>query len=368
MKKLIGAFSLVAAIALSSCNDVNFYQLEDHQGAYILNGGGANSSISYYNYEREECTNDYYQIKNNGATLGADATMMAVKRSDEYPKGLAYVAVTGDNSIETINLDGFTDAGNIDAFTQPIDISIAGDTSIYVSHSNNQLSEYDVINNRVIKTYALEDQAQKIISSGKYLYAACKGDDNGSKVFVLDMSNKVFVDTVEVSYNNPTGMVVDTDRRVWMYCSGKTQGLVRLNREFKTDTIFYDPSTDELIDTTYITNEPSEFALGDNLGDKPNPLTISTNGRTLYYVYGSLCSNSVYVEDGNDVSKTSIMDGDSEYASEAFNGVNFDSRRNRIMALTMGGKLVVLKSNDDVWTDEEVYQVGVNPIMTTFNF
>jgi len=366
MKKLIGAFSLVAAIALSSCNDVNFYQLEDHQGAYILNGGGANSSISYYNYEREECTNDYYQIKNNGATLGADATMMAVKRSSEYPKGLAYVAVTGDNSIETINLDGFIDAGNIDAFTQPNDVLIANDTSIYVSYSDNKVSEYDVVNNKVSKTYVFDDQPQKLIASGKYLYVACKGDDAGSNVFVIDMSNKVFVDKVELTYNNPTGMVVDTDRRVWLYYSGNTQGLVRLNREFVTVTL--DEGKPNERDTTYITNEPSEFALGDNLGDKPNPLTISTNGRTLYYVYGSLCSNSVYVEDGDDVSKTSIMDGNSEYASEAFNGINFDSRRNRIMALTMGGKLVVLKSNDGIWTDEEVYQIGVNPIMTTFNF
>lgn len=364
MKKLFLALGVVASIGLSSCNDVNVYKLEAHQGAFVLNQGSSKSTISYYNYEREECTNDYYQLKNNGASIGAGATTMAINRNSDFPRGVAYVTVPNDNSVELINLDGFIDAGNIDDYTKPNDVLVAGDTTIYVSHENNKVSEYDVMNNNPVRTFDLDDQPQKLISSGKYLYAACKGDANGSNVFVVDMSNNILVDTVELSHNNPIDMVVDTDRRVWIYCNSDEQALVRLDREFVTKVLDEGEETER--DTIFITNEATTFVLGEKSVDYAKPLTISPDGRTLYYVYGKLWSNSVYIENEDELKKNAAVTGN--YSEEAFNGIDYDSRRNRLMGLTTGKQLVVLRNTDEGWTDDEVYTVGDNPIMTSFNY
>jgi sugar lactone lactonase YvrE len=226
------------------------------------------------------------------------------------------------------------------------------------------VTEFDLSNANVIKSFKLDDQAQKLVSSGKYLYAACKGEAGKSKVYVIDMSTSLFVDTVEVAKQNPVDMVVDTDRKVWVYYNDAEQAIVKLNREFITKVL--DEGDDTERDTTYISNEPVTFELGTKQADYANPLCISRDGRTLYYVYGKLCANSVFIDKENDLSKESIVSG--TYENEAFNGIDLDTKTNRLMGLTTSKQLVVLKSADDVWTDEAVYQVGENPIMTTFNY
>ncbi|MCT4589426.1 MAG: hypothetical protein N4A71_16495 [Carboxylicivirga sp.] len=365
MKKLFLALGVVAVAGFSSCEDVNTFKLDKHQGAYILNQESSKSTISYYNYEREQCTNNYYQQNNDGVSIGSGATTMVVNRNNEYPKGVAYVAVPDANSIEIINLDGFKGESGID-FKKPKDILITGLTTAYISDEDMNVTEFDLSNANVIKSFKLDDQAQKLVSSGKYLYAACKGEAGKSKVYVIDMSTSLFVDTVEVAKQNPVDMVVDTDRKVWVYYNDAEQAIVKLNRDFKTDTISYDPTTNVLVDTTYITNEPTTFELGTKQADYANPLCISRDGRTLYYVYGKLCANSVFIDKENDLSKESIVSG--TYENEAFNGIDLDTKTNRLMGLTTSKQLVVLKSADDVWTDEAVYPVGENPIMTTFNY
>lgn len=357
MKKLLLAAGLASLIGFTACNDVNIYKLEKHQGAYILNQGANNGSISYYNYEREECTNDVY------TAIGSGATSMAITKSSDFTKGVVYVTVPSANSIERIDLDGMTDAGNIEV-AKPMDVLLSGEKNIYIAHDEASVSSYDLANNKILKTYDVAAGPQKLISSGKYLYAACKGDNNGAKVFVIDMSNEQKVDTVDLAFNNPIDMVVDVDRNVWVYCNGDTQGLIKLEREFVTDTLDIDMPTER--DTTYLTNEPVQFELGAKLADSPNPLTISRDGRTLYYVYGKLCKNSVYINETEELSKSAIVFED--YVNEPFSGVDYDARRGRMMALTSRGELVVLRYSDDWWKVDEVYDVGANPIMTGFNF
>ncbi|TRX71351.1 YncE family protein [Carboxylicivirga sp. M1479] len=368
MKKLFVAIGVAAALGLTSCNDVTIYNLEDHQGAYILNKGTTNSTISYYNYEREQCTNDYYQANNSGASIGSGATSIATRKTSVYQKGIAYVTSPTDGNIEMINLDGFKSIGNIDSFTNPTDVSPAEETVIYVAHDDAMVSAYDIVNNTIVESYEVADKPQKMVSSGKYLYVACKGDETGAKVIVIDMSNKVKADTIDLAYDNPIDMAVDIDRKVWVYCDGVDQALVKLDREFKTDTISFDEETLELVDTTYITNEPINLLLGASKGSSDNPLTMSRDGRIVFYVYGHLCSNTIYASPEEGLSTDIIITGD--YSSEAFNGIDYDGRTGRLMALTNDGQLVILRWASDVskWNKEEEYKVGEMPVMTGFNF
>ncbi|WP_430816181.1 YncE family protein [Carboxylicivirga sp. RSCT41] len=364
MKRFLFVAGMAATIGFTACDDVDVSVLEDHQGAYILNKGTANSSISYYNYEDEKCINNYYQDK-NGSTIGAGANSMSVRKSSDFPNGIAFVTLPGANSIEMINMEGFVNAGEISAFTNPTDLLPSEETVVYVSHDEG-VTSYDFKSNSEGKTLEVADKPQKLISSGKYLYAACAGDGTGAKVFVIDMSNDVKVDTVDLAYDNPIDMVVDIDRKVWVFCDGAEQALVKLDREFVTETL--DQGGENERDTTYLTNQPINFPLDAKVANSANPLTISRDGRILYYVYDKLYAKSVYIEEGEDMTPEgqNLISGD--YSNEAFNGIDWDPRTNRIMALTSGGELVVLKNVDDVWNAEEVYTVGEDPIMSVFNF
>gem|GEM_PF-6227797 len=377
MKKIFTYCAFALFVGLSACDEIDTSVLENHQGAYILNQGTTNSSISYYNYERTSCTNDYYQQNNNGSTVGNGATRMAIRKNVEYPLGLGFVVLPESNLIEKINLDKFVDAGAIESFTHPTDVLITGDDVMYISTADpangGKVTAYDYTKGEIKKELVVADNPVKLISSGKYLYVACTGDGTGAKVTVIDMSINEQVETVDLPMTKPVDMAVDIDRNVWVYCSDTDQGLVKVKRTL-------------LSDEPYIKHEAIEFLLGNNEGESANPLEVSEDGRVLYYVYGHLCSNSVYIEekdidvDENDgaldpskgdtikgeLSKEPIISGD--YQNEAFNSIDLDKRTNALMALTSDGKLVVLKYKSNVWNAQEVYNVGEKPVITVFNY
>ena len=369
MKKLFSLLGVAVAISFSSCDEINTFVMEDHQGAFILNKGSDKSNVSYYNYERETVTNNYFQLKNSSIGMSSDAHTMAIRKGSDYPKGKAFIVYPEDNNISMINLNGFVSAGDIEEYTKPTDILLVKEDVAYISATGSEgkgmVYEYDFKNSKELMSFEVAKEPLKMISSGKHLYVACKNDEEGAKVFVIDMTNSVKVDTVDLAYANPIDMVVDIDRNVWVYCAGESDALVKLNYEFVTETLDVDTETER--DTTYITNEPIAFELGSKTEERANPLTISEDGRILYYVYGKLSSNSVYIEDNEDLSQEAIVSGD--YQAEAFNSINYDSRTNRIMALASNGKLVVLKDYGSTgWSNEEVYDIGSNPLITTFNY
>lgn len=368
MRKVFSLLCVGVLMAVTSCDEINTFVMEDHQGAFILNQGTSTSSVSYYNYEQSVCENDYFKDKNNGQAIGSGAHTMAIRKKSEYVKGLAFIVFPEEGNISKINMDGFGTDGYIDAYDYPTDILVTGDDIAFISNgtteNDSKVYEYNYTNDSQVRAIDVAQYPTKMISSGKYLYAACKGNGTGAKVIVIDMSNGVKADTVDLAFDNPVDMVVDASRNVWVYCAGDTEGLVRLNREFVTEVLDVDKDNER--DTTYITNEPTDFELGPKLNDSPNPLTVSIDGRTIYYVYGKLCSNNVYIEETETISQEAIISGD--YQNEAFRSVDWDDKTGRIMALTSSGKLVILKNYSSSWSNEEVYDVGSNPMITTFNY
>jgi len=363
MKKIVSLLGVAIAIGFSSCNDINSFVMEEHQGAFILNKGTDKSSVSHYSYEREAVTNNYFQARSIGMNAGAHT--IATRKGTDYPKGKAFIVYPTANEIAMVNLEGYTAEGTIEGYTKPTDILLANEDVAFISATGadgkGMVYEYNLKSKKQLNAFEVAKDPLKMIASGKHLYCASKGDGTGAKVIAIDMTNGVKVDTIALPYDNPIDMVVDIDRNVWVYCAGSVNGLIKIT---KYEMITLDANLDSERDTLIFSNRPEEFLLGDHLNDSANPLSISNDGRLLYYVYGSLCSNTVYAE-GN-VSKESIVAGD--YQKEAFSGIDYDSRTNRIMALTSSGKLVILKDKGEVWNDDEVYDVGVNPIMSAFNY
>ncbi len=365
MKKIVSLLGVTIAIGFSACKDIDTFVMEDHQGAFILNKGTDKSSISYYSYERETVSNNYFDTKNSAIGMNAGAHTMVIRKGSKFPKGKAFIVYPQSDEIAMVNLEEFEFAGTIEYYKTPTDILLTKEDEAYICATGEKgkgmVYKYDLKKKEEVEAIEVAKEPLKMITAGKHLYCASKGDGTGAKVIVIDMTKAAKVDTIALPFENPVDMVVDIDRNVWVYCAGDESALVKLKREIITEEIGPD---DNRRDTTYVTNVSKGFLLGDKLNDSPNPLTISKDGRSLYYVYGSLCKNSVYAEET--LSKEAIITGD--YKNETFASIDYDARTNRIMALTATGKLVILMSQGDVWNNKEVYEIGANPLIAVFNY
>lgn len=366
MKKAFLILTL-GTLVLSSCEDIDTNTLEDNQGAFILNKGNTEtSSLSRYNYEQESVTNNIFQIKNNGLQLGPGASAFAVKRSENYLKGRGYMVFTDRGEVDMINMETYRVEATVAGLSYPNDIVLANENTAYVSCGNgvsatdkdNVVAKIDLEKNTVVKTIPAGVAPGKLTTSGKYLYVANSGGQNkdGSSVTIIDMSNDVVIETVTVGIQ-PTDMEVDTDRNIWVYCdgdaSGNQQSLYRIDRVFEGESISHDPTL--ILD------------LGTKVKNEPNALAMTRDGLFVIYMHGKAFIRSIYKE-GTDVEDSEAISGENK--DLAFVGIDVDSKTGQLHGLTQGtngqGTFVVFKRNSDGYEYANSYEVGINPILTTY--
>ncbi|MCU4164564.1 YncE family protein [Carboxylicivirga caseinilyticus] len=370
MNKIFLTLTL-GALVISSCTEIDTSTIEDYQGAFILNKGNSETStISRFNFENMEVTNNLFQEKNNGQTLGAGATAFTVKRSSEYINGRGYISFAQSGTVDMINMETFQVEASIDGLSNPNDIILANETTAYVSCGNgvadsdkdNIIAKIDLDTHEVIATLPVGEGPGKLISSGKFLYIANSGGENkdGNTVTVYDMSKDSLIDVIDVGVQ-PVDMVVDIDRNIWVYCdgdaSGNNQSLYKIERKFVTDEIV----TDSLV------HEPKLMVdLGYSEGNGTNALAISKDKRFIYYVHGRTYYRSVYKDD-NTEDQLAIT---GTYSDVALNRIDFDHTKSYLYGLlengTGNGKLLVFTLDDDKYVLDSEYEVGINPIFTTY--
>jgi len=148
MKKISILCLCAGVLSFSACKDIDTSTLTENQGAFIINEGSDNSTISYYNFEKESIQNNYFQQKNGGQVVGPNVQSMATRRSTSYPDGKGYVVVegtNGDGHIEVIDLKTFKSIKQIDGINYPGDIILVSDTKGYVTSGNGTGDDSDVI-------------------------------------------------------------------------------------------------------------------------------------------------------------------------------------------------------------------------------
>nr|WP_321451954.1 hypothetical protein [uncultured Carboxylicivirga sp.] len=377
MNKMKKGFLILTlgALVFSSCTEIDTYTLEDYQGAYILNKGNATTStLSHFNYEKMEVTNNYFQQKNTGQTLGPGASALALEKSNNYPKGRGYVIFSEAGSIDQLDMETMQVVNSIDGFSNPNDIILANETNAYVSCGNgvadsdndNIVAKVDLNSHTITAKLPVGEGPGKLISSGKFLYVANSGGENknGNTVTVYDMSVDTLVTTVNVG-TQPVDMVVDIDRNIWVYCdgdaAGNDQSLYKIERSFKSDTITTDSIVDRLVHESKLMVD-----LGAKEGNGQNALAISRDKRFVYYVHGKTYYRSVYKED--DSADEEAIVGD--YSDVTFNAIDLDKTHNFMYGLISNGdsngKFVVFTRDDNQYIFDSEYQVGINPIFTTY--
>jgi len=363
----------LGALVLSSCNEINTLTLEDHQGAFILNKGNSETStISRFNYETEEVTNNIFQEKNNGQQLGTGATAFVIKPNEDYVKGKGYIVFPEAGSIDMINMETYKIEGSIDGLSYPTDIVLANETTAYVSCGNgvadsdkdNIVAKVDLETYSVTNSLPVGEGPSKLITSGKFLYVANSGGNfkNGNTITVYDMSKDSLIDQVEVGIQ-PIDMEVDVDRNIWVYCNGDQMGndrsLYKIERKFVTDDIV----TDSLVHVPHLMID-----LGDEQAKGPNTLAMSRTGRYIYYLNGKTYVRSVYKED-NSADKEAIA---GDYSDVTLNGIDFDYTTGNLYGLiengdSNGSLLLFTYDDDQQYIFNSEYGVGIQPIFTTFS-
>ncbi len=390
MKKISVLCLCAGVLSFSACKEIDTSTLTENQGAYVLNEGSDNSTISYYNFEKESIQNNYFQKNNGGQSLGQNVRSMAIRRSTSYPDGKGYVVVEGSNGdghIEVIDMKTFKSIKQIDGISYPGDIVLVSETKGYVTSGNGTgtdsdvIIELDLVNDTKGRSLKVGMAPAKVVTSGKYLYVANKGTgavaDN--RIIVKDLSNDaVSVDTLEVGYA-PIDMAVDKYGNVWVYCNGTAnnndQALVKLEKDFNVDN---GPLTHAIYTLPF-----SERA---DHGD--NCLTASRLGSELFYVHGityrlgvdvdlisdeELATNTQLTNEEKDTNKNALpTEGciSGEYADKTFNGIDIDPRTGRLNALLAGSdnKLVLFSIRSSKVELVSEGSVGVKPFATVFNY
>ncbi len=280
-KSLLVILSLVATLNFQSCSDDTLAPVKPGtEGFFIINEGGypnENSSISFYDREAGNVTNNIFQSV-NGRPLGLQAQSMTVHN------GKGYIVVQASKKIEVIDADNYSSLATITDVDNPRYVIVTSPGKAYISDwgadgLTGTVKVLDLNTNQVIKSIATGSGPNKMLQVGEHVYVANSGGygkDNTIKI--IDTTSDTVVESIVVG-DNPNSLQRDAYGNIWVTSSGA----IAYNEDWSVDEtnstkgsvskITPDNSEDLRLDMNKIV-----------LGGATN-LSISPDGETLYYIF-----------------------------------------------------------------------------------
>jgi YVTN family beta-propeller protein len=350
-RKLLMLLTVVAMISVQSCSDDDPAPVKPGpDGFFIVNEGGfpnENTSISFYDRETDEVTNNIFAAV-NGRPLGLQAQSMAVVEDK------AYIMVQGTGKIEVIDADEYTSIATItDDIENPRYLVAVSSTKAYVSDwgadgLTGTVKVLDLTMNEVTKTIPTGQGANRMLKVGNVVYvtnAGGYGYDNTVKV--IDTNADAVTATITVG-DNPNSIQRDAAGNIWVASSGA----VAYNPDFSIDEANSTKGSISKIasnNTESLRLEVNAVTYG-GAGD----LSISPNGQTLYYSF----NGGVY-----SMGTTATSLPTSTFLTKSYYGFNVDPfNGNLIGALapnfSSAGSIEVM---DEDGTVLDTYTVGIGP-------
>ncbi len=213
---------IAVALTFFSCSDNDPIPDPGPAGFFIVNEGGfgnSNTSLSYYDYETGEVTNNIFQSV-TGRPLGDQAQSMTVF------EGKGYIVVQGSAKLEVINADDHTSVTTItEGLVSPRYLLGISSTKAYVSDwgefgVTGTVKVIDLESNMVSKTIATGQGANEMLRVDNKVYvvnAGGWGRDNTVKV--IDSTTDEIVDAIEVG-ENPRSIQQDAGGNIWVLSAG----------------------------------------------------------------------------------------------------------------------------------------------------
>jgi YVTN family beta-propeller protein len=281
-RKLLMLLAAVAMILVQSCSDDDPAPVKPGaDGFFIVNEGGfpnENSSISFYDRQTDEVTNDIFAAV-NGRPLGLQAQSMTVVEDK------AYIVVQGTGKIEVIDADDYTSIATItDDIESPRYLVAVSSTKAYVSDWGGDgvtgtVKVLDLTTNEVTKTIATGQGSNRMLNVGNVVYVTNSGGygyDNTVKV--IDTNSDAVTATITVG-DNPNSIQRDAAGNIWVASSGA----VAYNSDWTIDEANSTKGSISKIasnNTESLRLEVSTVTYG-GAGN----LSVSPDGQTLYYTF-----------------------------------------------------------------------------------
>ncbi len=272
MSKIKILIALSILIIVSSCKDKEdppLVEYKKNSGVFICNEGNftfGNASLSFYDPETKEVSNDIFYNGNN-FPLGDVAQSMTIDGKT------GYIVINNSGKVLVINTDDFTHKGTISGLTSPRYIEIIDNSKAYVTDLYNE--NIAIVNPTTFEKIGdlnIGHGTEQMVSHGDFTYVTSWSYND--KVYKINHITDQIIDTITVT-KQPNSIVVDKNNKLWVLSDGGAQGstygqvnsaLTCINIDnFSIEQAFTFPS---------IETSPSE-------------LTTNGNKDTLYFLNGS---------------------------------------------------------------------------------
>ena len=191
------------------------------KGLFILNEGTftyANSSLSFYDFDKNEVTNNMF-FRVNDAPIGD------VGQSLASVDGSLYIVVNNSKYIYKVDAQTIVYQAKIEGFSSPrymlpvsSDKAYVSDlvgTGLWILNLNTLEKSYIETGNTTEAMVKVGDEV--FVSNWSNYYT--NGTTSNKTVQVIDCVNDTLVDEIEVA-QEPNSMVVDKNNHIWVSCSG----------------------------------------------------------------------------------------------------------------------------------------------------
>ena len=250
------------AILLVSCergNDPSLFP--SGQGYFILNEGNylaGNGSVSFYSSETNEIHNDLFTAQ-NGRALGDIPSFLAV----DGDRG--FIIVNNSGTIEVVSMITMESLATVTGLNSPRQMVIRGRKGYVSSLSSNEVTVIDLDMMEISGYFNIGCTSEAMTISGDKLFTAFWS--GGNRIVVTDLATEEVITTITVGLE-PESMVLDSNNRLWVLCTGGWNG-EEIPRLVRINTVTYEKEAEMFFRT---------------VADNPSSLTANAAGDTLYFL------------------------------------------------------------------------------------
>lgn len=261
---------LAGSLLLVSCSDDSEKQPEPVESAsvYVTNEGNfsdSNGSLTSYQPDDGTTLQNAFEEANGRPLAG-------IVQSSRITDGRMYIVLNMANKIEVVDAHTLESLGTIELSEPPSAIEVIDGETAYVTTLNNvdvvdsvhvvDLSNMTETNRRI----PVGNQPRDIVQVGDKVFIANSGGGNGHTLTMYQMQKDV-TESVEVGHG-PTQIVADSEKRLWVVCSGRVAYDDNWQRDPENDipgsVYILDGSSGTVIDSVETGGHPSSIALNED--------------------------------------------------------------------------------------------------------
>ena len=285
MKRILLFLSFVIALAFVSCNNKKETPQPTPEpatkGLFVLNEGNftyANSSLSFYDFDKNEAENNLF-FRMNNAPIGDVGQSLTLIGND------LYIVVNNSKYIYKVNAKTVEYEAKIEGFTSPRYMLQVSNDKAYVtdlestgfwSLNLNTLEKTFIETGNTTEAIVMVGDEVFVSNWSNYYTSQIGLTTSNNTVQVIDCVNDTLVDEIEVA-QEPNSMVVDKNNHIWVSCSGGYMP------PCDPSSLCIDAATHQVI---------RRFDLAE--GSYPSYVAIDGAGETLYFLNGGMSALNVY--------------------------------------------------------------------------